>query len=118
MNTVNDTVVLIGRSGNEPFVKHFGENKMMARFSFAEKKEKLDENGEAVLTTQWHKIVAWGRVAALVEQKVRKGCKLTIVGKLQSKMYPDADGQMKEANEILLYNLSVYHPENQIEKHV
>lgn len=108
MKATNDTMILIGRPGKDPSIKHFGDQKMMARFSFAVNEEKADENGEPATSTSWHKVVAWGRCAALVEQKVRKGRKMTIVGKRQCRQYTDTDGKTKEVCEIVLFNLSLY----------
>ena len=106
MKTKDDTLVLVGRAGFDPVIRHFGNQKMMARFSFAVNDEVMDENGESTWQTTWHKVVAWGRCAALVEQKVRKGRKITLVGKEICRQYTDTNGKLKEVKEILLYNLT------------
>lgn len=108
METKNDTVKLIGRPGAAPVVKHFSENKMVARFSLATKEESLNEAGEIVQITRWHQIVAWGMHAALVQQKVKKGKMMSIVGKAVCRQHLNNDGRLQETNEIVLYNLHVF----------
>lgn len=111
METSKDTVKLIGRPGTEPIVKQFDENKMVARFTFATNEESLNEAGERVQTTQWHKVVAWGKCAALVQQQVKKGKKMSIVGKNSCRQYIGSDGNRYETIEVVLYNLCVFEPQ-------
>jgi single-strand DNA-binding protein len=108
METINDTIKLIGRPGAAPVVTHFNENKMVARFSLATKEESLNEAGEIVQITRWHKIVAWGMHAALVQQKVKKGKMMSIIGKAICRRSLNTDGHFQETNEIVLYNLHVF----------
>jgi len=72
MTTNIDTIKLTGRPGTEPVVRQLNNNKMMARFAFASSEEITDEAGKTVQTTRWHQVVAWGKCAALVQQKVKK----------------------------------------------
>lgn len=107
MKTSDNTIQLIGRPGTEPIIKQFDNNGLVARFSFATSEQTTDEEGKSSRITRWHKIVAWGKNAALVQQKVRKGAKMSIVGKACVRQYADKDGVLKEVNEIQLYNLSL-----------
>ncbi len=111
MTTNIDTIKLTGRPGTEPVVRQLNNNKMMARFAFASSEETTDEAGKTVQTTRWHQVVAWGKCAALVQQKVRKGKKISIVGKHACRRYTDKNGQMREKPEIVLYNLYVFEPQ-------
>jgi len=111
MKTSNDSVKLIGRPGMEPIVKQFDKNGLMALFSFAVNEQITNEAGEKEWVTQWHQVVAWGKNAALVQQKVKKGVKMSIVGKIVSRTYADKDGVAKQANEVVLFNLAVWEPE-------
>lgn len=107
MESINNTVTLTGRIGSEPFVKQFDENKMVARFSFASLEQKATETGALVWETHWHQVVAWGRCATLVQQQVRKGLKMHLVGKKSCRQYTGKDGRLHEVNEVVLYNLTL-----------
>jgi len=61
MTTLRNSVNLIGRLGNDPEMKTFGENRRMARFSLATNDYYNDSEGKRVTETQWHNIVAWGK---------------------------------------------------------
>lgn len=111
MKTNSDTIRLIGRPGTVPVVKQFDENKLVARFSFATNEPTTNEDGKTIYVTHWHKVVAWGKNAALVQQKVKKGCKMSIVGKQGLKHYTGKDGVAKEEKVIQLYNLSLFQNE-------
>ncbi len=111
MKNSDQTLQLIGRPGNEPIIKTFDENRMVARFSFATNVQTTDENGNTQWVTKWHRVVAWGKVAELVQRSVKKGVKMTIVGKDAVRPYIDKEGVAKESKEIVLYNLSVFDKE-------
>jgi single-strand DNA-binding protein len=83
----------------------------MARFAFASSEEKTNDAGETVKTIRWHQVVAWGKCAAMVQQKVKKGKKISIVGKNSCRRYTGKDGRMYEKPEIVLYNFHVFEPQ-------
>jgi single-strand DNA-binding protein len=110
MKNSDDTVKLVGRPGNMPIVRQFENNKMVARFSFASNEETVSETGEKVWITRWHKVVAWGKCAAMVQQQVKKGKKMSLIGKNTCRQYTGTDGKLHEINEIVLFNMAVYEP--------
>ena len=110
MKTNQDTITLTGRTGNEPIVKTLSTNRMMARFAFATPGKKKSENGDKAGKAEWHNIVAWGKCAAMVQQQVKKGCKMSLTGKTTSRMIPTKNGEMREVKEVVLYHLRVYEP--------
>jgi len=73
MTTLKNSVNLIGRLGNDPEMKTFGENRRMARFSLATNDYYNDSEGNRVTETQWHNIVAWGKTAEIAEKLLNKG---------------------------------------------
>ncbi|MGB1038997.1 MAG: single-stranded DNA-binding protein, partial [Bacteroidia bacterium] len=58
-------------------------------------------NGERITDTQWHKIVAWGKTAELMEQLLEKGKEVLVEGKLTSRSYDDKEGNKKYITEIV-----------------
>ena len=107
MNALKNKVQLIGHVGNDPEVKTFGEGKKVANITLATNESYKNDKGEKVEETQWHRIVAWGKTADLIEKYVTKGKEIAIEGKLTHKSYDDKNGEKRYvtevvANEILL----------------
>lgn len=77
---------LIGNVGKDP--EAFGQQSKIAKFSLATT-EKGIINGESKEFTEWHQITAYGKMADVVLQYVRKGAKLYIEGKIATKQWED-----------------------------
>ncbi len=108
MTTLKNSVNLIGRLGNDPEMKTFGENRRMARFSLATNDYYNDSEGNRVTETQWHNIVAWGKTAEIAERLLNKGKEAAIQGKLVNRSWEDKEGEKHYitevvANEILIF---------------
>ncbi len=104
MSSVNN-VVLVGNLGQDPKI-HDGAIKI-ANFSIATnefvKKEK---------TTEWHKIVAFGKTAEILEAYAKKGTKLGIIGRLSQRSY-EKDGQTVYTTEVLANSVQLLSPKSQ-----
>ncbi len=110
MSTLKNKVQLIGNVGNEPEITNLESGKKVAKFSMATNESYKDSKGEKVTNTQWHNIVAWGKIAEIVEKYVGKGKEVAIEGKLTSRSYEDKDSLKRYitevvANEILLLGI-------------
>lgn len=97
----------MGNLGASPEVKNVADNKKVARFSVATNEVYKNEKGEKVQETYWHQVVAWGKLAGIVEKFLQKGSEVAIEGKLTNRSYTDKDGQKRYitevvANEVLL----------------
>ncbi len=107
MNAVKNKVQLIGNLGQDPDVKTIGDDKKVAHLSVATNENYQNANGEKVTETQWHNVVAWGKLADIVEKYLVKGTEVVIEGKLINRNYTDKQGVKKyiteiQANEILI----------------
>jgi len=107
MNALRNKVQLSGNVGNAPEIKTLENGKKMARFSVATNEIYRNAKGEKVTETQWHNLVAWGKLAELTEKYFTKGKEVAIEGKLINRSYNDKDGNKKyiseiQVNEILL----------------
>lgn len=100
MYTLKNKVQLIGNLGMAPEVRTTKTGKKFARFSMATSETYKDANGEKVKDTQWHNLVAWGKVADLVEKYLVKGSEVAIDGKLINNNYTDKDGNKKYSTEV------------------
>lgn len=105
MYALKNKVQLIGNLGNAPEIKNIADGKKMARFSMATNETYRNAKGEKVTETQWHNIVAWGKVAELAEKYLNKGSEIAIEGKLVNRSYTDKDGTKKYITEVQMNEL-------------
>ncbi|MDB5221697.1 MAG: single-stranded DNA-binding protein [Chitinophagaceae bacterium] len=107
MYALKNKVQLIGNLGNAPEVRNTESGKKMVRFSVATNESYRNAKGEKVTETQWHNLIAWGKVADIAEKYLTKGTEVAIEGKLINHNYTDKAGVKKyvteiQVNEILL----------------
>jgi single-strand DNA-binding protein len=107
MYALKNKVQLIGNLGNAPEVKTFDGGKKVATFSIATSESYRNAKGEKITDTQWHRVVAWGKVAEIAEKYLVKGREVAVEGKLVNRNYTDKEGVKKyvtevQVNEILL----------------
>ncbi|MFT4155294.1 single-stranded DNA-binding protein [Parafilimonas sp.] len=107
MYALKNKVQLIGNLGNKPEIRTIESGKKMARFSLATDETYRTAKGEKVTDTQWHNLVAWGKVAEIAEQFLSKGSEVAIEGKLINRNYTDKEGNKRyvtevQVNEILM----------------
>ncbi|MDR0968984.1 MAG: single-stranded DNA-binding protein [Lentimicrobiaceae bacterium] len=102
MSTMRNSVQLIGRPGNDPEVKTFENDRTVARFTLATNDYYYNQKGERIDDTQWHNIVAWGKIAETVQKLVKKGKLIAIEGKLTNRTWEDKDKKSHQITEIIL----------------
>ncbi|MBU6376566.1 MAG: single-stranded DNA-binding protein [Bdellovibrionales bacterium] len=94
-------VILIGRLGQNPEVRHTPSGSSVANFSLATNESWTDKQGQKQERTEWHRVVVWGKLADLCGQYLVKGRQVFIEGKLQTRQWQDKDGQTKYTTEVL-----------------
>lgn len=92
--------VLIGNLGSDPEIRTTGSGSKVAQFSIATSRRWTNNSGEQQEKTEWHRIVAWAKLADVVERYLRKGQQVYIEGEIQYRSYEDKDGVTKYATEI------------------
>ena len=107
MYALKNKVQLIGNLGNAPEIKTTEGGKKLARFSMATNESYRNAKGEKITETQWHNLVAWGKVADIAEKFLVKGSEIAIEGKLMNRNYIDKAGVKKyitevQVNEVLM----------------
>ncbi|GAL64563.1 single-stranded DNA-binding protein [Algibacter lectus] len=102
MSTLKNKVQLIGNVGNEPEITNLENGKKVAKFSIATNESYKDSKGEKVTNTQWHNIVAWGKIAEIVEKYVGKGKEVALEGKLTSRSYETKEGEKRYVTEVVI----------------
>ncbi|QQX76498.1 MULTISPECIES: single-stranded DNA-binding protein [Aequorivita] len=101
MSTLRNKVHLIGNVGNAPETKTLESGRKVANFSLATNEFYKNSNGEKEQNTQWHNIVAWGKIAEIVEKYVGKGKEVAIEGKLTSRSYETEKGEKRYVTEVV-----------------
>jgi single-strand DNA-binding protein len=102
MKDLRNRVQLMGHLGMDPEVKSFDGDRKLARFSVATSQTYLNNKGDRVTDTQWHTIIAWGKVAERVEKFLKKGVEVALEGKIVYRQYEGNDGQKKYITEIVM----------------
>lgn len=95
-------VQLIGNVGNEPEIRYTQDNKPIANLSIATSERWKDKNGQPQEKTEWHRVVLFDGIAGVVEKYVKKGDKLYIEGKLQTRKWQDKEGRDVYTTEIVV----------------
>lgn len=107
-------VILVGTVGKDPETKTFQNGGMLTQFSIATNESWTDKNtGEKRQETEWHRIIANGRLAEIAQQYVKQGMKLYIEGSLKTRKWTDQNGQEKYATEIQCQNMQMLDSPNQ-----
>lgn len=105
MYALKNKVQLIGNLGNNPEIRSFDGGKKMATFSIATSESYRNAKGEKITDTQWHRVVAWGKVAEIAEKFLVKGKEVALEGKLVNRNYTDKEGVKKYVTEIQINEL-------------
>ena len=105
MNAIKNRVQLIGNVGNDPEIKNLEGGKKLANLTIATNDSYKNDKGEKVEQTEWHKVVAWGKTAEIIEKYVTKGHQVAIEGKLSHRSYEDKNGEKRYVTEIVVSEL-------------
>lgn len=112
MSSVNK-VILIGNVGNDPEVRYLDRGTAIANFNLAttERGYTMQNGTQVPDKTDWHAIVLWRNLAEWGERFIRKGMKIYVEGKLQTRVW-EKDGQVRRKTEVVAENIQVlYRPE-------
>jgi single-strand DNA-binding protein len=99
MRSVNK-VMLIGNLTRDVELRHTKEGAPVASFGLATNRNWTQESGEKREETDFHRIVAWGKLAELCEKYLKKGRKVYVEGRLHSHSWTDNEGLQKAVTEI------------------
>ena len=102
-------VILLGNVGKDPEIRSTGGGTMVATFGLATTERAKDAQGNWQDKTEWHNIVAYGRVAEIIRDYVKKGHKIFIEGRLTTRNWDDKEhaGRKVYRTEIIVNDLSL-----------
>ena len=99
-------VIICGRTGQDPNVKHTTDGGQVTSFSIATTNV-ANRNGEKKESTEWHNCVAFGRTAEIAGQYVKKGTQLLVEGSLRTSKYKDKEGNERQSTNIVVNQLTL-----------
>lgn len=99
MSSLNKAMI-IGRLGQDPDVRYTQSNTAVANMSIATSERYKDNMGEWKENTEWHRVVAWGRLAEICQEYLKKGSQVYIEGPIQTRKWEDKEGQTRYTTEI------------------
>lgn len=97
-------VMLIGNMTRDPELKYTGSGTPVCSFSIATNRSWTDDSGENKEATEFHNLVAWGKLAELVHQLLAKGMKVWVEGALRTRSWNDDDGVTHYKTEVRVDN--------------
>jgi single-strand DNA-binding protein len=100
MASVNK-IILIGNLGADPEVRYTPSGTAVANFNLATHEQWTNKDGEKGERTEWHRIVAWGRLGEICGEYLRKGKQVYIEGRIQTRSWEDRDGNKRFTTEVI-----------------
>jgi single-strand DNA-binding protein len=100
MRILENQVHLVGNLAAAPTIITLADGNKLARFAIATKVYNKAESGRVETVKQWHRIVAKGRFASIMEEFAEKGARIAVEGKLCSRFFRSKDGQNRYSTEI------------------
>lgn len=98
-------VILVGRLGQDPEVRFTQGGTAVANLRIATDETWKDQSGERQQRTEWHRVVAWSKLADICGQYLRKGRLVYIEGRLQTRSWEDREGNKRYTTEVRADNM-------------
>jgi single-strand DNA-binding protein len=106
MASVNK-VILVGNLGRDPEIRYTQQGTAVANFSLATTNRFKSRSGEMEERTEWHRIVAWDKLAEICGQYLAKGRQVYIEGRLQTREWEDKDGNKRSTTEVVAQTMQM-----------
>jgi single-strand DNA-binding protein len=94
-------VLLIGRLGHDPEMRYTTSGKPLTKFRIASDRSWTTADGEKKTETEWFNVVAWGKLAEICNQYLKKGQQVYIEGRLHTRRWQDDEGANHSAVEVI-----------------
>ena len=99
-------VMIIGNLGKDPEMRYTPSGQAVTQFSVAVNRNYKDQQGEWQEETEWFRVVAWGPLAERTAENLRKGRKVYVEGRLQTRQWEDRDNQKRYTTELIANTVS------------
>ena len=94
-------VILVGNLGQDPEVRYMPNGNAVANITVATSETWKDQQGQQQERTEWHRVVMFRRLAEIAGEYLRKGSKVYLEGKLQTRKWQDNNGQDRYTTEVV-----------------
>lgn len=102
MQELQNSVRLIGHLGNDVELKTFQSGRKKASLSIATNANYKNAKGERITQTHWHRLVAWGKTAEMMQKYLAKGSQVAVHGALAHRSFTNKEGMKKDITEIVV----------------
>ncbi|HJZ05942.1 MAG TPA: single-stranded DNA-binding protein [Patescibacteria group bacterium] len=109
-------VMLIGNLTRDPEMRYTPQGTAVCTFGLATNRTWVTDSGEKREETEWHRIVAWNKLAELCSQLLFKGRRVYVEGRLQTRQWTGQDGSTRQATEIVIEDMLVLDSKRQGEE--
>ena len=93
--------IIVGNLGADPEIRYTQSGSAVATFNVATTERWRDQEGNQQESTEWHRIVAWRKLAEICGEYLRKGSRVYIEGKIQTRKWQDQSGNDRYTTEIV-----------------
>lgn len=100
-------VILLGRLGSDPQIRHLDGNRSVCNVNLATNEHFKTADGSTRETTEWHRLEMWDSLARLAEKSLKKGAIVYVEGKIRTDKYTDNQGIEKETKKIRVTTLQI-----------
>lgn len=107
MNRGLNKVMIIGRLGRDPEMRYTPSGRPVTTFNIASTRSWNSSDGERHTETEWFNIVAWGSLAEICKQHLIKNQQVYVEGRLQTRVWEDANGNKRSSTEIVAKEMIV-----------
>lgn len=98
-------VTIMGNLGQDPELRYTQNQTPVCTFSVATTDYRTGQDGQKLETTEWHRIVVWGRMGENCSKYLAKGRSVLVEGRLQTRNWEDKSGQKRYVTEIIAQNV-------------
>lgn len=102
--------ILIGNLGADPEIRYTQSGTQVATFNLATTERFKGQDGQMQESTEWHKIVAWKKLAEICGEYLHKGSRVYIEGKIQTRKWQDQSGNDRYTTEIVAREMKMLSP--------
>lgn len=103
-------VMLIGRLGKDPELRYTTNGQPVANFTLATTEVRGSKDTEKQEYTEWHRVVAWGRLAEICGEYLSKGKMVYVEGSLRTRSWDDKQGNKRWTTEIISQTMQILSP--------
>ena len=94
-------VIIVGNLGKDPELRHTPQGMAVASFPVATSESWNSKDGQKQSRTEWHRIVAWGKLGELCSKYLAKGRQAYVEGRMQTRSWEDKEGQKRYTTEVV-----------------